>query len=101
MIQFDWHLLAMDGIDVCMLWAFDRTLVVTLSNGVITGLRHPAQFVGYRGDALALTSVLLCHHGLHIEIVMNRAHPIGRHDPAGVSDVMTTPRRSSGVSFPG
>jgi malate synthase len=64
------------------------SLVVTLRNGARTGLREPAQFVGYRGDAAALTAVLVRHNGLHLEIVIDRHHPIGRGDDAGVADVM-------------
>ena len=63
-------------------------LSVTLRDGAATGLADPAAFVGYRGDATGLSAVLLRHHGLHLEIVLDRAHPIGRDDPAGVADVL-------------
>ncbi|HAK98405.1 MAG TPA: malate synthase G, partial [Rhodobiaceae bacterium] len=33
------------------------------------------------------TSLLLCNHDLHIDIIINREHPIGRDDPAGIADV--------------
>jgi malate synthase len=46
-------------------------------------LVDPAQLVGRNGDTL-----LLRHHGLHIELVINRTHPIGRDDPAGLADVI-------------
>jgi malate synthase len=46
-------------------------------------LSDPGQFVGHRGESL-----LFRHHGLHIEVVIDRAHPIGRNDPAGIADVV-------------
>ena len=46
-------------------------------------LAEPAQLVGRAGENL-----LLRHHGLHIEVVIDRAHPIGRDDPAGIADVV-------------
>jgi malate synthase len=63
-------------------------LVVTQKGGASTGLKDPAQFAGYQGDAGAPTSVLLKHHGLHLDVQVDRAHPIGRTDAAGVSDVV-------------
>jgi malate synthase len=51
-------------------------------------LRDPSNFVGWRGEARAPTAILLRHHGLHIEIVIDRQHPIGKTDPAGVSDII-------------
>lgn len=63
-------------------------LVVTLKNGNTTGLKDADKFVGYQGDAAAPTSVLLKNHGLHIDIIINKATPIGQTDAAGVADVV-------------
>ncbi|AJP71459.1 malate synthase G [Sphingomonas hengshuiensis] len=46
-------------------------------------LADPTQFVGQRGESL-----LFRHHGLHIEVVIDRTHPIGAIDPAGIADVV-------------
>ncbi|MEW6695452.1 MAG: malate synthase G [Pseudomonadota bacterium] len=63
-------------------------LRVTLAGGAVTGLKDPAQFVGYQGDAAAPSAVLLRHHGLHLDIRIDRQHPIGASDAAGVCDVV-------------
>ena len=47
----------------------------------LNGGEHP-QLVGRRGD-----SPLFRHNGLHIEVTIDRAHPIGRGDPDGIADV--------------
>ena len=51
-------------------------------------LANPVQFIGYRGDPSAPTAILLRHNGLHIELLIDRAHAIGRSDPAGLADVV-------------
>ncbi|MBB5686824.1 malate synthase G [Sphingobium boeckii] len=45
-------------------------------------LAEPAQFIGHAG-----ANILLRHNGLHIELVIDPAHPIGKDDPAGLADV--------------
>ncbi|MEO6887285.1 MAG: malate synthase G, partial [Jatrophihabitantaceae bacterium] len=51
-------------------------------------LADPAQFVGYRGEATAPTAIVLVHHGLHLEIQIDRTDSIGATDPAGVKDLL-------------
>ncbi len=62
-------------------------LDVTLKDGSKTGLARPAQCVGFLGEAQAPTALLFANNGLHIEVKFDRAHPIGRTDAAGISDV--------------
>ncbi|MEO0616007.1 MAG: malate synthase G, partial [Pseudomonadota bacterium] len=66
----------------------DGQLIVTVDGDLDTGLAEPAEFVGYRGDVTAPSAILLRHNGLHIEIVIDPAHPVGKDDPAGVADVV-------------
>jgi malate synthase len=47
-----------------------------------------AQFAGYRGAADAPAALLLRHHGLHAEVVIDRTSRIGRDDRAGIADVL-------------
>jgi malate synthase len=63
-------------------------LAVSLADGRVSGLAAAAKFAGYQGDAGQPSAVLLVNHGLHIEIRLDRGHPVGRSDPAGVSDVV-------------
>ncbi len=66
----------------------DGGLRIDLSDGVSAGLADPEQFAGHTGDASAPDTVLLQKNGLHIELVIDRSHDIGRDDPAGIADVM-------------
>ncbi len=66
----------------------DGALAVTLADGSTSGLSDGAQFAGYRGDAASPSAVLLTNNGLHFEITVDRGHPIGGDDAAGVSDVV-------------
>ena len=57
-------------------------------------LADPAQLVGRRGESL-----LLRHNGLHIELVVDRDHPIGRDDPAGIADIVLESALTTIVDF--
>jgi malate synthase len=63
-------------------------LAVAMKGGATSGLADAAAFVGFQGDAAAPSAVLLRHHGLHVEVRIDRHHPIGQTDAAGVADVV-------------
>jgi len=63
-------------------------LRVTLKSGSEIGLRNPAQCVGYLGDAGDPESIVLLNNGLHIDIQIDREHPVGKASAAGIKDVV-------------
>jgi malate synthase len=74
--------------DATVYQVVDGQLRVALTGGRVSGLKDPAQFVGYQGLAAGPSSVLLQHNGNHIDIIINRATPIGQTDVAGVADLV-------------
>jgi malate synthase len=73
--------------DVVSYQVKDGRLVLRMADGGDAGLAKPGMFVGYQGDAADPSAILLRSHGLHAAIRIDRSHPIGKTDPAGVSDV--------------
>jgi malate synthase len=67
--------------------------------GGTASLADPAALAGYRGDANSPSHVLLRHHGLHIELVIDRSGPIGAVDPAGIQDVLAEAAVTTIVDF--
>ncbi|MGK9167880.1 malate synthase G [Inquilinus limosus] len=62
-------------------------LEVALADGSTTTLARPEQFVGYAGEDGKRT-LLFRNHGLHVELQIDRSHPIGADNPSGVKDVV-------------
>ncbi len=60
----------------------------TLNDGKTTGLADPKKLRAYSGRPDAPEVILLVNNGLHIEMVIDRAHPVGRTDAAGVADIV-------------
>ncbi|RVV98463.1 malate synthase G [Mesobaculum littorinae] len=50
-------------------------------------LQDPASFAGYVEEGRSAT-YLFRHHGLHIELVIDPAHPVGAARPSGLRDVV-------------
>ena len=74
--------------DVAGLEVAGGELALRLAGGRDTKLANPAQLAGFRKNGGALGSVLLRNHGLHIDIEIDRNHPIGKDHPAGIKDVV-------------
>ncbi|MGH1487328.1 MAG: malate synthase G [Cellvibrionaceae bacterium] len=63
-------------------------LTAKLINGEEATLATAEQFVAYVGEVDAPTTLLFKNNGLHIEVHINRDHPIGKNSPSGVKDVV-------------
>ena len=74
--------------DVVAYSVVDKKLSVKLKDGSTTGLVDEKQFVGYQGDALAPSSILLRNNGIHIDIEIDKTKTIGATDAAGINDVV-------------
>ena len=65
----------------------DRAHLVIESQDGPTKLADPEAFVGYRRDGDVL-HIVLAHHGLHVELVIDAGHPVGKDHPAHLADVI-------------
>jgi malate synthase len=66
----------------------EHGLEVDLKNNQTTRLKKSEAFKGFQGERSSPSALLLEHHGLHVELLIDRTHYIGRDDPAGISDVV-------------
>ncbi|MGB7448090.1 MAG: malate synthase G [Ornithinimicrobium sp.] len=66
----------------------DGSLVVSSTSDAQAGLVDGDVFAGHTGDAEQPDSILLRHHGLYVEIVVDPENFIGKTDSAGVADIV-------------
>jgi malate synthase len=62
-------------------------------------LSDGAQFLGYQGDPLNPSAILLEHNGLGIELRFDRANPVGAAHPAGLADVQVEAALTTIIDF--
>jgi len=65
----------------------DGVLLCQTSGGE-TGLADPSQFVAFSEAGGAVDQLMLVKNNMHINIVINANHPIGKADPANIADVV-------------
>ena len=63
-------------------------LVARFNDDSEVGLADPGKFAGFNEKDGELSGVLLKNNELHIEIQIDRDHPVGKDHPAGVKDVL-------------
>jgi malate synthase len=65
-----------------------KRFIAVLDNNQETELANSTKFVGYCESGGSLQSILLENNRLHIEVQIDRDHPIGQIHSAGVKDVL-------------
>ncbi len=73
-------------------------LAAQTTGGPVT-LRDRRAFAGYQGDPAAPDVILLRHHGLHVELLIDRAGSIGATEPAGLQDVVAESAITTIIDF--
>jgi len=66
----------------------DRNLRGTYKDNQSTQLENTNGFRGYTGSTENPSSILFQHNGLHIELKLDKQHPIGSKTPSGLCDVI-------------
>ena len=65
----------------------DKDLIF-IANEQAISLKNKDQFIGYNGEKDKLNSILLKNNNLHIDILIDENHLIGKTDKASISDVI-------------
>lgn len=63
-------------------------LELELADKSLVALQHPEHCIAYQGDTSHPSSILFIHHGLHIDLQIDRNASIGSNDPAGIQDIV-------------
>ncbi len=58
------------------------------TSGDVTVLANPDQYQGHVLTDDHLSTLLLRHHNLHVELQFDRDHPVGQLHPAGLKDII-------------
>ena len=69
-------------------YAIAEGALVAAHGGGSAALVSPEKCVGFQGEANAPSAILLKNNDLHVEIMIDAGHNIGKDDPAHVADVM-------------
>lgn len=76
----------------------DGALKVT-AEGNEVALKSPEAYLGYQGEKNAPTGIVLRNNNLHLIIQIDREHPVGKTDRAGVADVLVESAVSAIMDF--
>lgn len=76
----------------------DGALKIT-ADGNEVALKNPEAYLGYQGEKNDPTGIVLRNNNLHLIIQLDREHPVGKTDRAGVADVVLESAVSAIMDF--
>lgn len=77
----------------------NQRLIAKLADGHSTYLKDQKTLVGYTGSFQRPASILFKHHGLHLDILIDRDSDIGKVDTAGIKDIILEAAVSTIMDF--
>ena len=66
----------------------DETLSMSLNDGSTVSLVNQESYMGYVDSGNDSFGLLFKNNNLHFEIQIDKSHPIGKSDPAGIKDIL-------------
>lgn len=66
----------------------DRQLLAIFDTSNYSALKTREYCIGYRGTPEKPAAIILKHHNLHVELIINPDHPIGSSDKAHIADII-------------
>ncbi|MDA7702920.1 malate synthase G [Gammaproteobacteria bacterium] len=66
----------------------DETLSMSLDDGSTVSLVNQESYMGYVDSGNDSFGLLFKNNNLHFEIQIDKSHPIGKSDPAGIKDIL-------------
>ncbi len=69
-------------------YKIDKGKLNIIFEDAVTDLQNPDQLVGFSGHTENPSHIVLKNNGLHVVLFMDRSHPIGRTDKAGLADIL-------------
>ncbi|USD63976.1 malate synthase G [Vibrio sp. SCSIO 43136] len=85
--------------DVESYTVYFHNLLAFFPDGSKTGLKNPGQFIAASDMDEEPVSIVLKNNGLHIELVINHGGAIGKHDLAGLDDILVESAMSTIMDF--
>lgn len=80
-------------------YRIEQDQLVIVQDSEKTTLQDSSKFIGFTGEKTSPTAILIQNNGLHVEIQLDRKHPIGMTDKTGVKDILIESALTTIIDF--